>query len=155
MDKDIRIELYNDAYRDDFIRLNRQWIERYFRIEESDEHVFADPRGTIIDQGGQIFIAIDGDKAVGCCALIFHPADGRYELAKMAVDPAAQSHGIGRALASTLIDYARSIGATSLFLEANTRLKASVKLYESLGFKGVSNYVAAYERCDLYMQMTL
>ena len=155
MDKDIRIELYSDAYRDDFIRLNRQWIERYFRIEESDEHVFADPRGTIIDQGGQIFIAVKDDKAVGCCALIFHPADKRYELAKMAVHPAAQSHGIGRALASALIGYARSIGATSLFLEANTRLKASVKLYESLGFKAVSNYVAAYERCDLYMQMAL
>ena len=31
----IRIEHYQPRYREDFIRLNRQWIEAYFRIEAS------------------------------------------------------------------------------------------------------------------------
>lgn len=155
MDDKITIELYSDAFRDDFIRLNRQWIERYFKIEPSDEKVFEDPRAAIIDTGGQIFIAVRGGKAIGCCALIFHAGDGSYELAKMAVDPASQGKGAGHALARALIAYAKSHGAKSLFLEANTKLTASVRLYGSLGFKPVEAYKAAYERCDLYMRMTL
>ena len=32
----VRIETYKSEYRNDFIRLNREWIESYFKIEASD-----------------------------------------------------------------------------------------------------------------------
>ena len=32
----VRIETYKLEYRNDFIRLNREWIESYFKIEASD-----------------------------------------------------------------------------------------------------------------------
>ena len=32
----VRIETYKPEYRNDFIRLNREWIESYFKIEASD-----------------------------------------------------------------------------------------------------------------------
>lgn len=149
------IVTYSPEYRGDFIRFNREWIERFFRIEACDEKVFADPEREIIDKGGQIFIAVEDGKPVGCCALIYHPDSDEYELAKMAVAPAAQSKGIGRSLATALIEYARRHGAGSIFLEANTRLEASVRLYRKLGFKPVKDYVPAYERCDLFMRLTL
>lgn len=146
---------YTDRYRDDFVSLSRGWIERFFRLEPCDETVLADPYGTIIATGGQIFIALDDGCAVGCCALIHHGTTGEYELAKMAVAPRAQGRGIGRALAEALLRYARQLGAATIFLEANTRLVASVRLYESLGFRAVSDYHPAYDRCDLFMRLTL
>ena len=54
----IKIVQYQPEYKQDFIRLNREWIERYFRIEPSDEKTFAHT-GDIINGGGQIFLAID------------------------------------------------------------------------------------------------
>ena len=31
----VHIETYKSEYRSDFIRLNREWIETFFRIEDS------------------------------------------------------------------------------------------------------------------------
>jgi N-acetylglutamate synthase-like GNAT family acetyltransferase len=97
----------------------------------------------------------DENNILGCCALIHHPQNDTYELAKMAVDPAAQGLGLGFKLGSALVDYAKSIGAKEIFLEANTRLVASIHLYRRLGFKPVENYHAAYSRCDLFMTLPL
>lgn len=41
MTDNVRIECYQPRYREDFIRLNRQWIETYFRLEVSDLKTFA------------------------------------------------------------------------------------------------------------------
>jgi GNAT superfamily N-acetyltransferase len=73
----------------------------------------------------------------------------------MAVSPTVQGLGIGTLLGESLLDYARRKGVKHLFLEANTRLKASVKLYHRLGFKPVEDYVPVYERCDLFMEREL
>ena len=43
----------------DFIRLNQQWIETWFRLEQSDLDTFAHIDDCIIGHGGQIFLAID------------------------------------------------------------------------------------------------
>lgn len=135
-----------------FSALNKAWIERFFRLEECDLFILSDPKTNIIDKGGCIFIAVLDGQPVGCCALIPHDASGTFELAKMAVAPSAQGKGIGWRLGSTLISEAAHRGVKKLFLEANTKLEASVRLYERLGFKAVSDYKAAYERCNLFME---
>ena len=113
------------------------------------------PEAEIIDKGGEIFFAVKNDAVIGTCALVYHPDTKSYELAKMAVSPAAQGHGTGYKLGKALIDYARGKGVKKLFLEANTRLEASVKLYHKLGFKAAENPNPAYERCNLYMETEL
>lgn len=151
----VSIVRWDRKYRDDFVRLNREWIERFFHLEASDRKILGDPEAEIIRTGGEIFFALDGEKVVGCCALVHHPDTGRYELAKMAVSPVAQGRGIGFALGSALIAYARGRGIASLFLEANTRLEASVGLYHKLGFQAVEAKNPAYSRCNLYMEKRL
>jgi GNAT superfamily N-acetyltransferase len=136
-----------------FVRLNKQWIEHFFKLEECDLKTLGNPKGVIIDNGGQIFFARLNDKIVGCCALIHHADDNTYELAKMAVDPSAQNCGAGYKLGTALINYAKRIGVREIFLEANTKLAASVHLYEKLGFRPVKDYHAAYDRCDLFMKL--
>jgi GNAT superfamily N-acetyltransferase len=138
-----------------FVRLNKQWIEHYFRLEQCDLKILGDPKGVIIDNGGQIFFARLDSQIIGCCALIHHPDEETYELAKMAVDPEAQNCGAGFKLGRALISYAKNLGVDKIFLEANTKLAASVHLYEKLGFRPVKDYHAAYDRCDLFMTLNL
>jgi GNAT superfamily N-acetyltransferase len=151
----IEVHLWNPVYRDAFIRLNREWIETYFCLEASDLKILGNPEEVIIRPGGQIFIAVEDGLPVGCCALVHHPDTGNYELAKMAVSPAAQGHGIGTRLGEALINYARKKGVPRLFLEANTKLEASVKLYYKLGFQAIEADHPAYARCNLYMEKWL
>ena len=54
----VEIVLYKPTYKNDFIRLNREWIETYFKIEASDIETFSHV-DEIIEQGGQIFIALN------------------------------------------------------------------------------------------------
>ena len=159
----IRIVTYEPRYKDDFIRLNKQWIERYFRLEQSDLDTFAHIDDSIIGRGGQIFLAADeadgeyqsAGHIVGCCALKPHPEADSHELAKMAVAPEAQGKGIGRKLGEALLDYAKSHGVKRIFLEGNTRLEASIALYRKLGFKEIPLKGNAYERCDILMEQKL
>lgn len=53
-----------------FRELNEEWITRHFKLEQADEEKLGDPRGEILSHGGRILLAFDGDRAVGCCALI-------------------------------------------------------------------------------------
>ncbi|MDY3098323.1 MAG: GNAT family N-acetyltransferase, partial [Bacteroidaceae bacterium] len=80
----VHIETYKSEYRSDFIRLNREWIETFFRIEDSDIETFSHV-DEIVEQGGQIFLAVtDHGEVAGCCALKHHRENESYELAKMA-----------------------------------------------------------------------
>ena len=158
-----RIITYESRYKQDFIRLNKQWIETYFRLEQSDLDTFAHIDDSIIGRGGQIFLAVDEADGeyqsvghiVGCCALKPHPETDCHELAKMAVAPEAQGKGIGRKLGEALLDYAQSHGVRRIFLEGNTRLEASIALYRKLGFKEIPLKGNAYERCDILMELNL
>lgn len=154
--QEVDIVTYQPRYLPDFVRLNKQWIETYFRLESSDLHTFANADEYIIGRGGQIFFALDSNgRVIGCCALIPHPESNRHELAKMAVAPEARGKGVGQRLGEALLSYARRMGVKTIFLEGNTKLEASIALYRKLGFREVPLANNAYERCDIIMELTL
>ena len=138
-----------------FQRLNLDWIERLFAVEPADRKVLADPEGSIIVPGGQIFFAMDGDAAVGTVAMI-RVEKGIYELAKMAVAITHQNRGIGEQLGTAGIDWARGAGATMIFLQTNSSLANSIRLYERLGFRhAVDPDPPDYARADVYMELLI
>jgi len=140
-----------------FRTLNEEWITQYFTLEAKDRETLNDPVHSILLKGGHIFMAYAGAQAVGCVALI-SMRDGIYELSKMAVSPHLRGGGIGRRLLLHAIAQARSIGAKSLFLGSNKRLKNAVHLYESVGFRHVkpeSLPPMPYSRADVFMEMPL
>lgn len=146
---------YQEVYLPEFERLNREWIERYFRVEPLDEKYFADPYGLIIAPGGQIFFAIQAGQAVGTSACV-HYGEGRYELSKMAVTPRAQGQGFGRQLAQAAIDFARLRGGTLIFVVSSSKLIPAVTLYERLGFRHAPYPEGmGWERGDVYMELAL
>jgi GNAT superfamily N-acetyltransferase len=146
---------YRPEFAGAFRELNREWIERLFRLEAADEEVFGDPERTILAPGGQIFFACLDAEVVGTAAAVCH-APHSFELAKMAVMPAAQGRGIGRRLAEAVIAYARSAGAERLFLLTNRKLPAAIGLYEQLGFRHHELPPdTGYARADVYMELAL
>jgi GNAT superfamily N-acetyltransferase len=136
-----------------FAALNREWIERLFAIEAADLKVLNAPE-KLVDAGGQIFFALDHGVAVGTVAAIA-ASPTRVELAKMAVAPPYQRHGVGQALAQEAIAWARDVyGAEVMFLETNSRLAGAIRLYERLGFvhrPGLAH--SDYQRADVYMEL--
>ena len=64
-------------------------------------------------------------------------AEGQGGMRMLAVDPASQSRGIGRALTLACLERARSEGRRGFALHTGDRMPAAKHLYESLGFKRV------------------
>ena len=152
---ELTIEPFRPEWAPVFAQLNREWIERLFNLEPADEKLLANPHESIIVPGGQIYFARLSSDIVGTAAAVAH-GRRRFELAKMAVAPAAQGHGIGRRLGEAAIAYARSMGAESVFLETNSRLTNAIHLYEQLGFHHRPSPVGSeYRRADVYMELTL
>ena len=134
MTGDVAILDYRPELAPDFERLNREWLEALFRVEDVDAKVLADPGRYVIEPGGHILLASLGDEVVGTVALK-HEGGGRYELTKMAVTRSAQGRGVGRLLARAAIERYREIGGRELYLESHSSLAPALRLYESIGFR--------------------
>jgi GNAT superfamily N-acetyltransferase len=154
---DLTIREFRPGDETAFRRLNEEWIVRHFALEPKDEASLADPQRTILERGGRIFIAVENDQAVGCCALLAI-GPGEFEVAKMAVTEMSQRAGIGRRLLERTIREARTAGARRLYLETNRKMTAAIRLYESLSFRHVPPervIPSAYARSDVSMELFL
>jgi GNAT superfamily N-acetyltransferase len=151
----VRLVTWRPELRSDFERLNLEWIERYFAVEEEDRRVFADPEGEIVAPGGQVFFLIDEEGVRGTCAVIRHDAES-FELAKMAVVAAARGRGYGDRLMEAAIAFARRAGARRMMLLSNTRLAPALALYRKHGFRDVPLDPAnGYSRADIQLELAL
>lgn len=157
LDADLIIREFEPGDELAFRLLNEAWITRYFAMEPEDDHALADPWGTILNAGGRIFVAVQQDRIVGCCALrAIGP--GEFEVAKMAVAESAQRNGVGRRVLTAVVEAARAAGAIRLYLETNHILTPAIRLYESAGFQHLPPDRIApspYARADVYMEMWL
>ena len=137
-----------------FKKLNEAWIKQYFKIEAMDTLILNDPKHYIVDQGGDILFVKYNGAIVGCCALI-KAGPQEYELAKMAVDSTMQGKGLGYQLGSAVVERARALGGTHIFLESNRQLGPALRVYEKLGFREVPQPHSHYSRSDIRMAMEL
>ncbi|MFD2718018.1 GNAT family N-acetyltransferase [Hymenobacter monticola] len=139
-----------------FRQLNEEWISRYFKLEPADLKALDHPEEYILEPGGGILLAELHGQVVGTCALI-KMDDGRsYELAKMAVSPAAQGQQIGFLLGQAAIQRVRDFGGTRVYLESNAILKPALALYRKLGFQDLAEpNPSPYARADVQMELLL
>ncbi|WP_104381557.1 helix-turn-helix domain-containing GNAT family N-acetyltransferase [Sphingobacterium sp. HMA12] len=154
--KDVRVVPYEAEYRHAFKSLNEEWISTYFEMEETDHKALENPEAYIIAKGGKILVALYNNEPLGVCSLIKmdHP-EFDYELAKMAVSPKAQGKSIGTILGRAIIEEAKNLGASKLYLESNTILKPAINLYYKLGFQKITGYPSPYQRCNIQMELDL
>ena len=138
-----------------FRQLNEEWISRYFTLEPADLKALDYPEEYILAPGGCILLAEVAGQVVGTCALI-KMADGGYELAKMAVSPAAQGQRIGYLLGQAAVQRVRELGGHRLYLESNSKLAPALSLYRKLGFRDLAQHnPSPYARADVQMELLL
>lgn len=156
MDTTARVVTYSDEYKDAFERLNLEWIERYFSVEEADKVYLRNPREKIVDAGGEVFFILDREGIQGTCALIKQTPE-TYELSKMAVAPSARGRGYANLLMEAAIEDARRKKAHRIFLLSNTVLAPAIRLYEKYGFSTVRliDDHPDYKRANIEMALDL
>ncbi|QQT26108.1 MULTISPECIES: helix-turn-helix domain-containing GNAT family N-acetyltransferase [Sphingobacterium] len=154
--KAVQIVRYEPKYQSVFRSLNEDWISTYFEMEEADYKALDNPQEYILDKGGAIFVALYNGEPLGVCALIkMNDAEYDYEMAKMAVSPAAQGKNIGLLLGQEIVKTARSLGAAKIYLESNTILTPAINLYYKLGFEKIIGHATPYKRCNIQMALVL
>jgi GNAT superfamily N-acetyltransferase len=150
----VEIVGYQPEHARAFKRLNLAWITAHWQPEPADFKALDYPQENIIDRGGYIAIALEGSEVQGVCALVkMH--DHCYELAKMAVAEAARGQGIGWSLGVAVVDKARALSASRVYLESNTVLEPALNLYRKLGFVRVAKRPSPYERANVHMELLL
>lgn len=148
----VEIQAYSPEWREAFYRLNAQWLQRHFVIEDVDERMLRDPEHYVLEPGGTILFAILDGRPIGTCALLKED-EGLYELSKMAVDEAHHGLGAGRLLLAAAIDTFHALGGSTLFLESSSKLKRALGMYERAGFlhQPAPRPGSHYARADIYM----
>lgn len=148
----VRIEPYRPELAPAFYRLNAEWLEKHFSIEDLDRTILGDPEGYILARGGAIFFAVLDGEVLGTCALLCE-SEGVYELGKMAVTERYQGLGLGRRLLEAALKEFHARQGRRLFLESNSALAPALKLYEQMGFvhQPATRPDSHYRRANVYM----
>lgn len=150
----IEIIPYQDKYQPDFKRLNMEWLDKYALTEEYDLAILNNPKESIIEKGGCIFLAMENGNVIGTAGLARN-SNEEYELIKMGVDPLLRGKGIGKLLLKHCLDTAKSLGAKKVSLFSNSFLKTAIRMYEQFGFTHVEITDTPLMTADVKMELSL
>lgn len=144
---------FNKKYSKQFFLLNKAWIEESWNLEDSDKKDLLNPE-RIVENGGQIFFALDNKSAIGTVAMI-KSSDDRFELAKMTVKEGFRGKGIANMLMDECIKFAKQNSSREIFLISNDSLTIARNLYDKYGFKEVELDSQKYERGNVKMNLKI
>ena len=145
---------FNNRYQSAFRELNLEWIQKYFKIEKKDLEQVDNPQ-ECLNGGGEIFFVLEGDLAVGTCAM-YSMGPRHYELAKMAVNPAYRGQGLGDLLMQAAEKWAFQKGCDEIHILSNTILEPAIALYKKHGYETIHlGTHPDYERCNIEMRKFL
>ena len=133
--------------------LNKAWIEESWHLEDSDKKDLLNPN-KIVENGGQIFFALDNKSAIGTVAMI-KSSDDRFELAKMTVQENFRGKGIANMLMDECLKFAKQNNAKEIFLISNDSLIIARNLYDKYGFKVVELDSQKYDRGNVKMNLKI
>jgi len=150
----VQIIDYSPELQPQFEKINKEWVEKYFTLEPFDLEQLGNPQEIILNKGGAILFAKEGEEIIGTVGLA-KSGEGTFEMIKMAVIPKAQGKKVGQLLATSILEKAKSLGAQKVVLYSNTKLEAALNLYRKFGFKETPPECGKYGRCDIKMEIEL
>jgi len=150
----IEIIEFEAQYAGDFKKLNLEWLDKYNLREEADMRVLNDPIGTMVNQGGFIFLARIGKEIVGTAGILREHGNV-YELVKMAVDNKHQGKGISKLLLERCLHKAKELKVEKLILFSNHQLERALKLYLQYGFRQIPVVNSPFHTADVMMELIL
>lgn len=145
---------FSQQYEEDFRQLNLEWLYAYGLAEDHDLEILENPRATIIEPGGCIFLAIEDNVVAGTAALM-KEAESIYELAKMTVHKDFRGRGVSKLLMDRCLETARQWQAKKILLFSNHQLSAALHLYRQYGFIDVPVENSPFATADVKMQLML
>ena len=145
---------WKDEYKEDFINLSIEWLEKYVRVEPADEEILYHPYESILNDGGMIFFAQQDGVNIGTVSMI-NMGSGDYELAKLAVTESFKGQHIGDLLMETALAYAKEKDAKKVILFTNSNLIPAIGLYRKYGFVDIPVTDNEYEEADMKMELSL
>lgn len=152
---EVNIINYSPEFAEDFAKINFQWLEAYFYIEDYDREVLTQPEKYILSPGGHILFAEFEGKIIGTVALIVRE-DNSYELSKMGVLEGYRGYKVGQKLMDAAIEYCRKVGKDRVWLDSNRKLAPALELYKKNNFKEIPvDPNTPYERCNIRMELWL
>lgn len=154
---EISIVEYSPDLKIHFKRLNYEWLEKYFEVEEADKILLENPESEIIAKGGKIIFAMLGGQIAGTVG-ISKLSSTSCELTKMAVSECFQGKQVGKKLLNAALDHAKSEGYKKIVLFTSPKLEKAVSLYRSAGFvpsTGKDSTKSGLLRCSIKMEMKI
>ena len=145
----IEVVGFNKKYSEQFFILNKAWIEESWHLEDSDKKDLLNP-DKIVENGGQVFFALENKIAIGTVAMIKSSGD-IFELAKMTVQEDFRGKGIANMLMNECLKFAKQKNAREIFLISNDSLIIARNLYDKNGFKEVKLDSQKYDRGNVKM----
>lgn len=151
----MQIVEYEKKYRNEFIRLNTEWLERFYWVESFDlyamEHI-----DELISQGAMAYFAVENDDVLATC-MTMPLGDGVWEICKLAAKDQYTGTGAGSSVLKSAMEYAIANNAKKLVLISCRSLKPAIHLYKKIGFKEVP-YRKEYwksDKADIEMEYTV
>lgn len=104
--------------------------------------------------GGRIYVAYDEGKPAGCVGLRrINEID--CELKRLFLRPEFRGKGLGRQMTVRVIEDAKEIGYTAMFLDTLPFLKTAIAMYRALGFSEIESYNDSPMNTSIFMKLDL
>ena len=155
----MKIVSYRPEYREAFVRLNTEWLTRFYWVEEFDQYAM-DHVEELIEQGAMVFFVLDDKNEVlaTCIAVPLEKdalmGENIWEICKLSARNQYTGTGAGSAVLKAAMDYAEGHGAKKEVLISCRGLEPAIHLYKKFGFCEVP-YRKEYwksEKADIEME---
>lgn len=131
--KKMKVVGYNPKYKEAFIEMNKRWISEMFVMEAEDIRELGNIE-PYIEQGGEIFFALDDtDEPIACC-LIAPREDGDWEIMKFAAAGMYTGSGAGTACLKACVEYAKEKRIEKVLIVSNRKCTHAINIYRKHGF---------------------
>lgn len=111
--------------------------------------------GSYAPASGRLFLAVFDEKIAGCIGLR-KIGERTCEMKRLYVRPEFRGHGIGKMMASKLIEEARLIGYERMWLDTlPAQMNEAIKMYRALGFHEIEPYYHNPLAGALFMELIL
>ncbi|RPJ95043.1 GNAT family N-acetyltransferase [Rummeliibacillus sp. TYF005] len=133
-----------EATRNVLVASYEQFRDSYTNIEDYYTYIGEIKESLDNPNLDRVLVAKSGEEILGTLQLFLSSelAYGRPEIEihapivrLLGVHPSARGKGIARKLLAESIDYAKQLGANSLYLHTTDKMSDAIRLYEGLGFK--------------------
>ena len=144
---------YEPYLKEEFILMNKSWINRLFKIEEEDLRVFSNIDNDI-KNGANIYFVLD-DNIILSCIMVTPLKDNTAEIVKFAVKDGYKNKGYGRIVLEYALNEARK-KYKRIIIATNTKCYEAIHLYKKYGFKELeTNNNYGFNRVDICFELII